>query len=264
MEFDKVIIAGDDPESVLDEFIGQNIILIYPMHKKPSGRVLSMKNVEVLYSEFTKYPDIESLKVVRDILMYLLNSGMVQRDERVLFVFEKLGERYQIEINLSSLRYPTIVSLLRNRLSGELVEMLLRLSMSVVMKGREGHPVGAIFIVGDLRNVQKYVIQRISNPMRSIPPESRYILDESNIDSLREYATMDGAMLFDNRGYAMACGVYVKTLFVDEWSAHGLGGRHLAAMSISKLTRAVSFAISSEGTVRIYMDGKMIYELDGF
>ena len=136
--------------------------------------------------------------------------------------------------------------------------------MSIAKKGREGVPTGALLVVGDVQNVKKYIIQKIANPIKSLSLEERSIMKEDNFETLREFATMDGATIIDSRGYVVTCGAYIKNLFVEEWAVDGLGGRHLAGRSITRLTRAISFVISSEGTIRVYRDGDLVYKLDSF
>ena len=264
VDFTKVVIIGEDPEREAREYLGYPLIIIYPNHKNPSREFLIRKDVTILHSEYSHYPDIESMKIVRDMVFYLLNTSHLNQDDMVLVIFDKLGEKYEILLDLSKMKYPTLISELGDRLSGEIIENLLRLSMAVAKKGREGIPTGALFVVGDSSNVKRYIIQKIANPIKSLSIEERSILDERNFDTLREFATMDGAMIIDSRGYVLTCGAYIKTLFVEEWLADGLGGRHLAGKSITRLTRAISFVVSSEGTIRIYRDGRLVYELDSF
>ncbi len=264
MDFTKVVVIGENPESVAKNYAGVPMIIVYPSHARPSREILLRRDVTVLYSDYAIYPDIESLKIVRDMLYYLLNTSNLSSDDRVLVVFQKRGEVYEIKLDLGDMRYPTLIEALGDRLSGELIEKLLRLSMSIAKRGREGIPTGALFVVGDVQNVKKYLIQKIANPIKSLALEEKSVLHEENFETLREFATMDGAMIIDSRGYVVTCGAYIKTLFVEEWLADGLGGRHLAGKSITRLTRAVSFVVSSEGTIRIYRDGDLVYELDSF
>jgi len=258
----KVVAMGDNPESLVEEYINFPLIIIYPKHVNPSRNILTLKNATVLYAEYSSYPDIESIKIMRDVIFYLLNASYIRADDKILVLFEKQGEHYELLMNMTEMKYPMLLHRLADRLSGALVESLLRLSMAIAKKGREGIPTGALFVVGDSQNVKKYLIQKISNPIKSLSLIERSILDESNFETLREFATMDGAMILDSRGYVITCGAYIKSLLVDE--VDKLGGRHLAGKSITKLTRAVSFVVSSEGTIRVYRDGLQVYELDSF
>jgi DNA integrity scanning protein DisA with diadenylate cyclase activity len=255
---------GENPEAIADEYEDREMILVYPKNRRPTVNFLLKKNVKNVFSDYSFFPDVEALCIIRDTIMYLINASYVNSSDRVLFIFEKTGERHELFFDMSKLRLLTLLDTLSDRLDRRVVESVLKLSMAIVKKGREGSPVGALFIVGDARNVMKNVVQKIANPMNGIELEKRNVLLEDNFDTLREFAIMDGATVLDENGYVVSSGVYVKNLVVDEWILNGHGGRHLAARSITKLTKAISFAVSSEGTIRVYKDGKMIYELNNF
>ncbi len=260
----KVVVMGDDPESFIDGYEDKDLIIVYPRGKRPGSKFLLKKNVVRIFSDYSTFPDIETLTIIRDTLLYLLNSSAISTDDRVLFIFEKEGEHHRLFFDMRKLQLPILLEMLSDRLDGEIVEYLLKLSMSIVKKGREGVPAGALFIVGDSSNVMRYVVSKIANPVKGIDRRMRFVLDENNFDTIREFAIMDGATVVDRNGYLIASGVYVKNLAVDEWFIDGFGGRHLAARAITKLTKAISFVVSSEGTIRIYRDGKMIYEFNNF
>lgn len=260
----KIVVMGEDPERMVEGFENEDIIIVYPKNKRPTVKFLLKKNVKSVFSDYSSFPDIETLGIIRDTLMYLFNSSFITSKDRVLFVFEKEGESHRLFFDMPKLKMLSLLDILSDRLERDVVENVLKLSMQIVKKGREGSPAGALFIVGDTRSVMQYVVQKIANPMSGIEKDLRNLLREENFDTLREFAIMDGATIVDDRGYVVSSGAYVKNLVVDEWILDGYGGRHLAARSITKLTKAISFAVLSEGTIRVYRDGKMIYELNNF
>ncbi len=263
MDIDALILMGDDPEKLLGEYEAKKKIIIYPKGKNPTASILIRKDVEIVNSDYLTSPDFSDLELVKDALVYLLNASFITPRDHIRVLFSKRGERHVMDFDLSMMPLPSIANALSDILDKELVEKIVKLSRSIVRKGREGNPAGALFIVGDSENVMKESIQKIANPMESIPLERRSILDEDNFDTIREFAIMDGATIVNEEGLVLATGVYIKNLSIDQWVVEG-GGRHLAAQSITKITRAVSFAVSSEGTIRIYRDGKMIFELKDF
>ena len=264
MKYTKIVIMGDDPERIARDYIDKNIIIVYPKNRRPSAEFLLKKNIKKIFSDYETFPDIESLGIVRDVIFYLLNTEEVSKDDSLLIIFKKDGESYKLSLELSSLNFVSLLDMLRDRVRGDIVQMVFRLSMSIIKKGKEGWPTGALFVVGDSHNVKKYIIQRISNPVSSLVKEKRNILNEENFDTIREFATMDGATIIDDSGYLVSCGAYIKNLMFDEWIADGRGGRHLAAQSITKITKAIGFVVSSEGTLRVYKDGKEVYEITNF
>ncbi len=260
----KIVVMGEDPESIAQDYMDKPIIVIYPKGKRPRADFLLKKNVSRIFSDYAKYPDIEDLGLIKDTIFYLLNSSYINSRDRVLVLFSKEGEEHKLFFDMSKMNLPMLINMISDRINGEIVENVLKLAMSIVKKGREGTPAGALFIVGDTSNVKNYVIQKIANPIVGIDMEMRSILNEDNFDTLREFAIMDGATLIDNDGYVVSTGVYVKNLSIEEWLMDGFGGRHLAARSITKLTKAISLAVSAEGTISIYRDGEKIYELNDF
>ena len=264
VNYTKIVIMGENPEKIARDYIDKDIIIVYPKNKRPSAELLLRKNIRKIFSDYRTFPDIESLKIIRDVIFYLLNTNEISKDDYILIIFKKEGEEYKLSLNLSSLNFISLLDILKERVKGEIVQMVLRLSMNIVKRGNEGRPAGALFVIGDAYNVKKYIIQKIANPISSLQKGERNILSEDNFETIREFATMDGATIIDDSGYVISCGAYIKNLVFDDWIANGKGGRHLAAQSITKLTKAISFVVSSEGIIRVYKDGEEVYELANF
>ncbi len=263
-DVDKVVVMGDDPEKIALQYTDKNVIIVYPRNRRPTAEALLRKNFVRIFSDYSRYPDIETLDIIKDTLLYLLNSSYITSKDRVLVIFSKRGENHRLFFDLSAMKLPTLLEILGDRIEKELVEKLVKLCISIVKRGREGNPAGALFIVGDTNNVKKYILQKIANPLEGLDADQRNLMRDKNFDTIREFALMDGATIVDERGLALSCGAYVKNLEIEEWLMDGKGGRHLAARSITKLTKAVSFVVSAEGIIRIYKDGKLVYELKDF
>jgi len=86
--------------------------------------------------------------------------------------------------------------------------------------------------------------QVIINPFKGHPKEARNVLNRENWETFKEFAVLDGAIIIDDDGIAQAAGRYVGISW-DIYLEGGLGGRHLAAASISKNTGAVAMAGTS-------------------
>ncbi len=258
----KMVIISDDPESLIEKTNKEKIV-IYPRNKRPPSSMLLDKNTKIIFSSYARFPDIESLKIVRDILFYLINISEIKRGDVVEVIFKKRGEFHQLFFDTNKLEYMTIYEVLSDRLSGQLIKNVLKLSMSVARMGIEGRPTGALLVIGDSYNVRKYIIQKYVNPVDALPYSRRNVLNTDNIDILRPYITMDGATIINEKGEVLFCGSYIKILDVPD-SSEEMGGRHLAAKSISKLTRAIAFVVSSEGKIKIYRDGKVLYQMENF
>ncbi len=263
-EFTKIVVMGEDPEEIANQYADKDVIIIYPQGFRPSAWSLLHNNFVKIFSNYSKYPDIESLGIIKDMLMYLLNTSHLTSGDRVLVIFRKKGEVHRLFFDFPSMKIPTILNTLSHRVRREIVENVLKICRSIVKGGREGNPAGALFLVGDAENVKENVVQKIANPMSGIEPMLRDVKRDENLPTIREFALMDGAIIIDDRGYVVSAGAYVKNLEIQEWVLDGKGGRHLAAQSITRRTRTIGFVVSSEGVIRIYEDGKMIFELKDF
>lgn len=145
----------------------------------------------------------------------------------------------------------------------EVFQAVLTLSMELADKGREGKPVGTIFVVGDHEKVLQLSKQMIINPFKGYDEEERNILHPDLRETIREFAAVDGAFVVSGDGIVITAGRYLGAAAEEENLPRGLGSRHIAASGITSLTKAVAFVISeSSGDLRIFKDGKIIMEIE--
>jgi len=145
----------------------------------------------------------------------------------------------------------------------ELFQTVLNLSIELADKGREGKPIGTIFVLGDAEKVLQMSKQMIMNPFKGYDEEERNILLPSLKETIREFAAMDGAFVIADDGTVLAAGRYLGAAIDESAMPRGLGSRHIAAAGITTLTNAVAFVISeSSGDVRIFKDGKIVMHIE--
>ena len=88
-------------------------------------------------------------------------------------------------------------------------------------------------------------------------------MDSGLKETIREFATIDGAFVIREDGVILASGRHLKASTEDEELPQGLGARHRAAAGITALTHAIAIVISeSTGGVRIFSQGKMFMEIE--
>ena len=133
----------------------------------------------------------------------------------------------------------------------DVLERVLDLAAELGNEGREGKPVGALFVVGDAENVIGMSRQLILNPFRGYEENERNLLDPALEETIKELSTIDGAFIIRGDGIVETCGAYLKTATQDEFELpRGLGARHHAAAAIASLTDAIAITVSeSTGTV---------------
>lgn len=145
----------------------------------------------------------------------------------------------------------------------EVFQAILLLSVELAQKGREGKPIGAIFIVGDEEKVLPLTKQMIINPFKGYDESERNIASPSIKETVREFCAMDGAFIIGRDGTILTAGAYLGGAMEDANIQRGLGSRHMAAAGITRLTNALAFVISeSSGDVRIFKNGKIITQIE--
>lgn len=153
--------------------------------------------------------------------------------------------------------------LLSEHVNPEVFEQVLELAIQIAAEGREGRPLGALFVVGDHENVARYATQLVLNPFKGYTEEERNILDPRLTETLKEFCAIDGAFLIRGEGIIEAAGAFLRPGLPHEELPMGLGARHAAAAGITAITNAIAITVSaSTGAVRVFRGGKMIIEIE--
>jgi len=141
----------------------------------------------------------------------------------------------------------------------EVFQTLLTIVVELAHEGREGKPVGSIFVLGDHEKVLALSKQLVFNPFKGHPEESLNINEAEVKESLKEFSSIDGAFVIRDDGVVLAAGRYLNVSYHGEALPQGLGTRHAAAAAITQATDAVAIAISeSTGKVTLFRDGKIM------
>jgi diadenylate cyclase len=142
-------------------------------------------------------------------------------------------------------------------------ERILTLAGELGVEGREGRPVGTLFVIGDSDQVLAQSHQLVINPFHGYPENERNVLDHRLEETIKEFSAIDGAFVIRGDGVILAAGRYLAPRSkLDEKLPQGLGTRHQAAASITAMTQAIALCISqSTGTVSIFKDGRLITDI---
>ena len=171
-----------------------------------------------------------------------------------LFVTE-VGEEFELFAAEGAEEIPSHV---RN----EVFERVLDLAVSLGIEGREGRPVGTIFVLGDTDEVLRHSEQLILNPFRGYPEAERNILDPALAETIKEFSTLDGAFVVRDDGVVETAGRFLRSTIPGRPLPSGLGARHKSAAAVTAATDAVALAISeSTGNVTIFEHGKILFEI---
>jgi diadenylate cyclase len=141
----------------------------------------------------------------------------------------------------------------------EVFERVLVLATQLAAEGREGRPVGTLFVVGDSERVLAQSRSLVLNPFQGHPESQRNILDPVLDETIKEFSALDGAFVVREDGVVLSAGTQLVPLVAHSQLPGGLGTRHAAAAGITASTSAVTVCISqSTGTVSLFKSGELV------
>ena len=154
---------------------------------------------------------------------------------------------------------------LETRVPLDTLKLVVDLAVDVGREGREGKPVGTMFVVGDHRKVLKHCHPVGFDPVRGYSRKERNLDDPKVREGIKEIAQMDGAFVIAGDGTVEAAVQYISAPAADITLSKGLGTRHWAAAAISRVTNAVAVTVSeSNGTVRVFQNGEVMLRIEPF
>lgn len=145
------------------------------------------------------------------------------------------------------------------------IEILMGLSL----KGYEGRSIGALYLIGDIEGIRRNSTQMIINPFKGWKDVN--IRDLKQVPTIESFTQMDGAMVFDSRGFAHYAGRMInvrdndctgENLDFGKRKGKGSGTRWRAARYITLKTRTIAVMLSSNGTITVFKDGKEMGKLE--
>ena len=142
-------------------------------------------------------------------------------------------------------------------------ERLLTLASELGIEGREGRPVGTLFVLGDNDRVLSQSHQLVINPFHGYPEAERNVLDPKLEETIKEFSAIDGAFIIRGDGVVLSAGRYLAPRSkLEEPLPQGLGARHEAAASVTATTEAIALCVSqSTGTISIFKPGRLIADI---
>jgi DNA integrity scanning protein DisA with diadenylate cyclase activity len=145
----------------------------------------------------------------------------------------------------------------------ETLRAVVDLATEIGREGREGHPVGTMFVVGDTRKVLTMTRPMNFNPFRGYSHAERDVRNKAVREQIKDIAQLEGAIVIRRDGVAMAAAVRIEAPDTGITLSMGLGTRHAAAASVSKATKALAVVVSqSSGTVRLFQNGEVVLHIE--
>ena len=213
--------------------------------------------------------DMTRMGQIKMAVVLALSNQLIQPGDKVVFLTGALEmESLDMILLVDTERESEILTTqglsgISDSVKPEVFEEMLAIALELANKGREGKPVGTIFVLGDEQKVLQLSKQMIINPFKGHTDEERNVLNPNLKETLREFSAIDGAFVISGEGQVLTAGRYLGAASDEATTPRGLGARHIAAAGITALTQAIAIVISeSTGDVRIFKNGKILMEIE--
>ncbi len=141
----------------------------------------------------------------------------------------------------------------------EVIERILGIATELAVEGREGHPVGCLFALGNADKISEYAKPLILNPFYGYKDEDRNILNPFMDETVKELSSIDGAFIIRGDGVLVSAGSLLHPPDYNHELPGGLGSRHAAAAAITQAVDCLCIVVSgSTGQVSLFRRGKML------
>jgi diadenylate cyclase len=221
--------------------------------------------------EFTETITVQSfsnqrLAQLRSAMLVALTRGVVKFTDRICCIggitssnqFDTLVV-VDIEREFQTLLTGSTADLLPEDVKPEVLERIIAVATELAVEGREGRPVGCLFVVGDTEDVEKMTKPLVLNPFYGYKEEDRNILNPFMDETVKEFSSIDGAFVIRGDGVVEAAGSLIQATDSSHALPSGLGSRHAAAAAISVATNCISIVVSSStGQVTLFRRGVMV------
>ncbi len=208
----------------------------------------------------------QRLAQLRSAMLVALTRGVVNFADRICCVGGITGSNQfdtlvvvDIEREFQTLLTGSTADLLPEDVKPEVLERVIAVATELGVEGREGRPVGCLFVVGDIEKVGSLSKPLVLNPFFGYKEEDRNILNPFMDETLKEFSSIDGAFIIRGDGVVESAGSLLQATDTTHQLPSGLGSRHAAAAAISVAANCISIVVSSStGQVTLFRRGVML------
>jgi len=205
------------------------------------------------------------LAQLRSAMFVALTRGMISFSDRVCCVGGIAGSNQFDTVVIVDVEreFQTLLTghadLMPDDVKPEVLERVIAIATELAVEGREGKPVGCLFVLGDAPKVEKLIKPLVLNPFYGYKEEDRNILSPFMDETVKEFSSIDGAFVIRGDGVVSSAGSLIQAADSDHILPSGLGSRHAAAAAISVATECISIVVSSStGQVTLFRRGVML------
>lgn len=207
----------------------------------------------------------QRLAQLRSAVLVALTRGIISFNDRICCVGGIAGSNQFDTLVVVDVEreFQTLLTgqtdLLPEDVKPEVLERVIAVATELAIEGREGRPVGCLFVVGDTPHVEKLIKPLVLNPFYGYKEEDRNILNPFMDETVKEFSSIDGAFVIRGDGVVVSAGSLIQAMDTDHALPSGLGSRHAAAAAVSVATQCISIVVSSStGQVTLFRRGVML------
>lgn len=208
----------------------------------------------------------QRLAQLRSAMLVALTRGVVKFTDVICCVGGITGSNQfdtlvvvDIEREFQTLLTGSTADLLPPDVKPEVLERVIAVATELGVEGREGRPVGCLFVVGDIEKVATLSKPLVLNPFYGYKEEDRNILNPFMDETVKEFSSIDGAFIIAGNGVVESAGSLIQATDSTHELPSGLGSRHAAAAAISVAANCISIVVSSStGQVTLFRRGVML------
>ena len=206
------------------------------------------------------------LAQLRSAMLVALTRGIVTFTDRICCVGGITGSNQfdtlvvvDIEREFQTLLTGSTADLLPEDVKPEVLERVIAVATELAVEGREGRPVGCLFVVGDNEKVASLSKPLVLNPFFGYKEEERNILNPFMDETVKEFSSIDGAFIIRGDGVVESAGSLIQASDSVYELPSGLGARHAAAAAISVAANCIAIVVSSStAQVTLFRRGVML------
>ena len=207
----------------------------------------------------------QRLAQMRSAVLVGLTRGTVKFTDRICCVGGMAGSNQFDSVVVVDVEreFQTLLSghtdLLPEDVKPEVLERVIGVATELAVEGREGRPVGCLFVVGDSGKVERTSKPLVLNPFHGYREEDRNILNPFMDETIKEFSSVDGAFIIRGDGVVETAGSLLQAAEFSQPLPSGLGTRHAAAAAISVAAECIAIVVSSStGQVTLFRRGVMM------
>lgn len=203
---------------------------------------------------------------LRSAILVALTRGVLKFTDRICCLDGMTGSNQfdtlvvvDIEREFQTLLTGQTADLLPDDVKPEVLERVLAVATELAVEGREGRPVGCLFVLGDSEKVAALSKPLVLNPFFGYKEEERNILNPFMDETVKEFSSIDGAFTIRGDGVVESAGSLIQATDSNHALPSGLGSRHAAAAAISVASNCIAIVVSSSTSqVTLFRRGVML------